>query len=292
MSTKTHGQKIELFLPDADPNGRIICTFSNWGGKAFKIPRTKIKDSFDRAELLSTGVYFLFGKPESVTDKPMVYIGESENLTIRLGQHLASKDFWNEAVVFFGKENSLNKAHVKYLESRLFKIAGNAKRYEIKNDKTPTASSISEAEEAEMEGFIQYIHILLKVLGFNVLEALEIVSDTDKENLNFLYIKTTKGADAKGIMTPDGFLVFSGSSIANETVDSCPKSVVEKRDYMIQNKEITQENETLTLNANYLFSSPSTAASVIMGRSANGLSDWKNTEGKSLKQLEGKDETV
>ncbi len=292
MISKTHGKTITLFLPDADPSGRAICTFSSWGGQAFKIPRTKIKDSNDRDELLNAGVYFLFGKPDSAKDEPKVYIGETECLIRRLSQQLGDQDFWNEAVVFLRQGTPLNKAHVKYLESRLYETADNAKRYKIENKQRPTPSPISEAEEAEMEEFIQYIHILLKVLGFNVLEALEIVSDSDKENLNFLYIKTAKGADAKGIMTPEGFLVFSGASIANETVNSCPKSVVEKRDYMIHNKEITQENETLTLNANYLFSSPSTAASVIMGRSANGLNEWKNTEGKSLKQLEDKDETV
>jgi len=34
------------------------------------------------------------------------------------------------------------------------------------------------------------------------------------------------------------------------------------------------------------FSSPSAAAAVIHGGSANGLIAWKNEEGKSLKQLD------
>jgi len=36
----------------------------------------------------------------------------------------------------------------------------------------------------------------------------------------------------------------------------------------------------------YIFSSPSTAAGMVMGRNANGLSEWKNKDGKSLKEFE------
>lgn len=34
-----------------------------------------------------------------------------------------------------------------------------------------------------------------------------------------------------------------------------------------------------------LFSSPSLAATITMGRSANGLTEWKNINNKTLKEL-------
>ena len=37
----------------------------------------------------------------------------------------------------------------------------------------------------------------------------------------------------------------------------------------------------------YTFSSPSTAASVVLGRSANGRVDWKDAQGRELKVLQG-----
>ncbi len=55
---------IKLFLIDGEPNGRITGELSNWTGKAYKIPRIKIKDSNDREELQNPGVYLLFGKNE------------------------------------------------------------------------------------------------------------------------------------------------------------------------------------------------------------------------------------
>lgn len=66
------GKTIKIFLIDADANVRMSCELSNWSGKAYKIPRIKIKDCSDRTNLTSTGVYLLFGKDDDGRDQ--VYI--------------------------------------------------------------------------------------------------------------------------------------------------------------------------------------------------------------------------
>ncbi|WP_394371575.1 DUF4357 domain-containing protein [Candidatus Sulfidibacterium hydrothermale] len=38
----------------------------------------------------------------------------------------------------------------------------------------------------------------------------------------------------------------------------------------------------------YEFSSPSTAAAIVMGRNANGLTEWKLKDGTTLKDYESK----
>lgn len=81
------GKVIKLFLVDGTPNGRWICELSNWTGIAYKIPRSMIKESENRKELSSPGVYFLFGYDEE-KDKPLIYIGEAEDIIIRLKRHL------------------------------------------------------------------------------------------------------------------------------------------------------------------------------------------------------------
>ena len=53
----------------------------------------------DREDLRSTTVYLLFGKPETLTDKAKVYIGEAENAYSRLVDHVSKKEFWNEIIV-------------------------------------------------------------------------------------------------------------------------------------------------------------------------------------------------
>jgi len=279
------GKTIKLFLLDADPDGRMICELSNWTGKAYRIPRGKVKDCTDRSELKTTAVYLLFGKAESSTTKPKVYIGEAENAYSRLVQHVSEKEFWNESVVFISKDENLNKAHIKYLESRLYEIAFSANRYEIQNGNTPTKSSISEADQAEMEEFIEYIRMLINTMGFKVFEPI-VKTDTANAKREELLIKAARGANARGKRVSDGFVVFKGSEIAMDTVPSFPKGFNTLREELLETEQISEHKGKLTFEADYLFSSPSAAAAVVMGRSANGLIEWKDKSGRDLKSIE------
>ena len=70
-------------------------------------------------------------------------------------------------------------------------------------------------------------------------------------------------------MTSEGFVAFKGSKIASTEVQSMPESFKRKRAQIISEKIIFDFEFT----QDYLFSSPSTAAAVVMGRSANGLKE-------------------
>lgn len=274
---------------DADPDGRVICELSNWTGKAYRIPRGKVKDCAGREELKSTAVYLLFGKAESSTATPKVYIGEAENVYSRLVQHVSEKEFWNESVVFISKDENLNKAHIKYLESRLFEIAANASRYEIQNGNTPTRSSISEADQAEMEEFIEYVKMLINTMGFKVFEPLVKEATEASMQAELLYIRAARGAKGKGNRVSDGFVVFKGSEVASDTAPSFPKGFNTLREELLENEIIREIDGKLVFQADYLFSSPSSAAAVVMGRSANGLIEWKDDSGRDLKSIEAKE---
>lgn len=286
MSKSKYAKKITLFLLDADPDGRIICELSNWTGKAYRIPRGKVKDCVDRDDLKGTAVYFLFGKAESSTAKAKAYIGEAENVYSRLVQHVSEKEFWNESVVFISKDENLNKAHIKYLESRFHDIAISASRYEIMNGNTPTRSSISESDQAEMEEFIDYVKMLINTLGFKVFEPLINENTFSTSATDTLFIKAARGANARGKRVPDGFVVFKGSEIAKDTVPSFPRGFNTLREELLDSETIKNIDGKLIFATDYLFSSPSTAAAVIMGRSANGLVEWKDINARELKLIE------
>lgn len=283
------GKTIKLFLIDGEPNGRMTCELSNWTGKAYKIPRIKVKACTDRPDLQNTGVYLLFGKNESGDDK--VYIGEAESVLKRLGQHLTQKEFWNEAIVFISKDENLNKAHIKYLENRLYDIAQKVKRYKLENSTVPTQSSISESDTAEMEEFIGNIKILVNTLGHKVFEDKRETS-IGKKSKTVFSIKSTRGANASGEPTSDGFVVFEGSEIAHTTVPSITKSIKDQRDRIVNSESISEKNGRLYLNEDVVFSSPSAAACLVLGRNANGLTEWKLKNGTSLKDLESSSEEV
>ena len=277
---KKFGKPIKLFLIDGEPNGRMTCELSNWTGKAYKIPRIKIKECTDRPDLTNPGVYLLFGKDE--TDKDLVYIGEAEIVLKRLTQHLTQKDFWNEAIVFISKDENLNKAHIKYLENRLFEMAKRVNRYQIDNTSTPTQSSIAESDRAEMEEFIENIKMLVNTLGHKVFDE----KREFKPIQNTFFIKAARGAKAQGEPTSDGFVVFKGSKAAGSTVNSITQNFTNIRQKMIDEGIIIQNGEVYEFPDDYIFSSPSTAASIVLGRNANGLTEWKPKSGKTLKVFE------
>jgi hypothetical protein len=281
------GKTIKIFLIDGEPNGRMSCELSNWSGKAYKIPRIKIKDCSDRDDLTSTGVYLLFGKDD--VGKDQVYIGEAESILKRLNQQLKEKDFWNEAIVFISKDENLNKAHIKYLENRLHEIAKSVNRYTVDNSIIPTQSSISESDRAEMEEFIEYIKMLVNTLGHKVFD--EKREFKPKQKQESFFIKAARGADGQGEPTSDGFVVFKNSKAASTIVNSMTANYIIYRQKLIDEAVLVDKGEYFEFSDDYIFSSPSTAAVMVMGRNANGLTEWKNKDGKTLKDFEASDKT-
>ncbi len=268
---------------DGIPNGRMACELSNWSGKAYKIPRGVLKDCADISELNGTGVYLLFGKTEEISPKGIAYIGEAENIFKRLNQHLKEKDFWHDALVFVSKDDNLNKAHIKYMEHKMYTTALEANRFKIFNKTVPTCPSISEPDMAEMEEFLDKTKMIAPILGFKIFEGLR---NIDQDNQPMFFIKAARGADAIGQPTHDGFVVLQNSRMACDCVKSFSPSLNRMRTRLIDRKIIGQKETQYVLEEDYLFSSPSTAASIVMGRNANGLTEWKTKEGKSLKDIE------
>lgn len=283
---KTFGKKITLFLIDGDASGRIAAEISNWTGKIYKIPRTLIKESTDREDLNSTGIYFLFGKNPDDDEKDLVYIGEAESLIDRLKQHLGSKEFWIESICVLSKDENLNKAHVKYLERRLYDLALSANRYKIENSTIPAKTTISEPDQAEMEEFLENLKLTIHTLGYKVFEEIdkrkfkEIISQTKD-----YFIDAARGAKATGFISDEGFVVKGGSMATLDTVPSMEtrmKNYFNLREKLISENILIKSDSGYKFSTDYLFSSPSAAAAIVMGRSANGRIEWKDSKGKSI----------
>lgn len=277
----TFGKTIKMFLIDGDSSGRLTCELSNWTGLAYRIPRTEVKKCADRPNLNSTGVYMLFGRDDD--DKEAIYIGEAEEVYTRLQSHLREKDFWNEVIVFISKDDNLNKAHIKYIENKLHEKAKVTNRYEVLNGNIPPMPAISESDRAEMDEFISNLIMIVNTLGHKVFE--EIKDNADSINNEFWYINAARGAKAKGIQTQEGFVVLKGSRIASSTVDSFVERLAAKREDLIASGKVQIMNEEYIVMEDLLLSSPSLAAAIVMGRSANGLTEWKDKYGKSLKDI-------
>lgn len=272
---------IQMYIFDGNPNGRIMCELSNWNGRVYKISRNELLKFSQREDSQNTGVYFLFGKDDENNDT--VYIGEAEKMIVRLKQHLKDSEYWNDCIAVISKDNLLNKAHVKYLENAFYMLAQKSGRYNILNSTVPTCSSVSEYDEAMLQEFISNAKLLVNTLGYKAFDTIDDSNVNQRDEAEYFYIKAARGANAKGLIVSDGFAVMKGSIIASSTVLSMSESLKNRRNSLIK-KGIVNENFEFTKD--YIFTSPSLAASIVMGRSANGLTEWKNDKNKSIKNLE------
>ena len=51
MKDMVYGKKITLFLMDGQSEGQISCELSNWTGKAYRIPRSHIRQCGNKPEI-------------------------------------------------------------------------------------------------------------------------------------------------------------------------------------------------------------------------------------------------
>lgn len=273
---------IQMCIFDGNPNGRIMCELSNWNGRVYKISRNDLSEFSERADAEYTGVYFLLGKDEENNDT--VYVGEAEKMLVRLKQHLKDKNYWNDCVVVISKDNILNKAHVKFLENKFYNLANDANRATVINSTVPTCSSISEFDEAMLLEFIENSRLLVNTLGYKVFEKIDVTElGQGKNKKDIFYIKAARGADASGMLVADGFIVLKNSKIANDTTPSTQEYLIALREKLLSKGII---NKDYFFTADYLFSSPSLAAGVVMGRSANGRTEWKTSDNRMIKDIE------
>ncbi len=272
---------IQMYIFDGNPNGRIMCELSNWNGRVYKISRSEISEFAKRTDSENTGVYFLFGKDDENNDT--IYIGEAEKMLTRLRQHLKDVNYWNDCITVISKDNLLNKAHVKYLENKFYLMAQESGRAIIVNSTIPTCSSISEYDEAMLEEFMSNTKLLVNTLGYKVFDNLEETSVKQNQNELIFQISAARGAQASGMIVADGFAVLKGSTIATTTTPSMFDSMQKLRNKLLTEKII---DENFKFTKDYIFSSPSLAASIVMGRSANGRTEWKTFDHKSIKDFE------
>ena len=271
---------IQMCIFDGNPSGRIMCELSNWNGRVYKISRNELANFATRPDCLHTGVYFLFGKDADNMDT--IYIGEAEKMLTRLKQHLKDKDYWNDCIVVVSKDNILNKAHVKFLENIFYNLAKEANRFSLINDTVPTKSSVSEFDEGMLEEFVENTKLLVNTLGY---KAFEYVERKSIKAPSLFYIKAARGADASGVLVSDGFMVMKGSKVAMELAPSISDSIKKLYYRLFEQNKISRDGSFV---ADYVFTSPSLAASVVMGRNANGKTEWKMKEGTTINDLEKK----
>jgi hypothetical protein len=277
---KSLGKTIQIYCPNGEPRGVRIAEITTRIVQAVVVPRAKIEEAISRPELAGVGLYFLFGESEA-GGLPVAYIGEADDCCVRLKQHNKNKDFWNIAVAIVSRTGSFTKAHGKLLECIAIDKANIAGRYQLDNGNAGVEPNVPEWMQADVAEVFETAEVLLNTLGFPIFEpAVNRAAEAD----SMFYCKRG-GADARGVYNEEGFVVLKGSLARRETTPSSHDMVEPKRKELIGSGVLAPAKDGYRFERDMAFSSPSAAAAIVSGGSANGWVEWRNAKGQTLDEV-------
>ncbi|MCF1451333.1 GIY-YIG nuclease family protein [Agrobacterium vitis] len=275
----SRGQSLELFFIDGKPDGMLTAEVFNWTGHVLVVPRTQIVQALERKESRYTGVYLLLGE---IDGEAYGYVGEGEDISDRIKMHDSKKDWWDLAVFVVASANTLNKAHVKYLEARLIEEARAVGRLRLENATTPSRPSLSEAAMANMEGFLDYLLMVLpavRVDSFLQKKRPVISNPIAKliEHPRFELVLKKENIRATAILADGEFIVEAGSMARKEWVGDKAYNEHYWRlfDDLVQNGTLEDCITHRKFKENFAFTSTSAAGAIVTGRSTAGPREWK-----------------
>lgn len=276
------GYSIRLFLPDGEPEGLKLIEKTNWSGLGVVCPRSLYASKRARSEFERTGVYLLLGEGDGVV--PDLYVGEADEIRTRLNSHSKEAKFdWRQVIFFVSKDNNLNKAHGRYLEWRLIDLANKANRAKLHNGNAGSQPSLSEADIAEAEGFLDEMRLCFPLVGLDLFETPPSIKTTVAGKLLTI---GAKGLSASGYEAGSEFVVKKGSQVSLNEVKSIDSGSTQRRKALRENNVLVEKDGHLVFTQDYAFTSPSQAAAVILGRTANGRVEWCDETGRTLKVIQ------
>ena len=289
-------KNINMFLMDGEVTGKIKCTLSNWTGVIYKIPRIQLGDLKSRDEMKQSGIYFLFGRDED-KQKDVTYIGQAttrkngEGVLLRIQEHTRDThaDYFNDVIILTTQNNSFGPTEISYLENKFTQLAKEAGRYIVKNGNDPNPGNVTEEKESELDEIVENTLMIIGALGYRVFVPMtkKVSQDLTDNHSTYLYLKrktkkSNKVIEATCERTTEGFVVLEGSQVEIKDSRYLPASLKEMRQNLIAS-QVIQDG---VLKEKQLFSSPSYAAAFLLGMQTNGRTDWKNQDGRTLKELE------
>ena len=288
------GRSIELFFVDGTPDGMVTATIPfQWSGHVLITRRTQLKAALSRDETLRPGVYLLVGEKEG---QATLYVGETDELKARLVNHASTKDWWDTAILISSNGEPLNKAHVRYLEYRIFTDARRINKITMDFGQEPTEKPLNEAARAHMDVFIENLYLVLPALRFDFLtEQIKtespISATPQKTDVTYFTLQVPKHEGTARARLEEGNFIIEAGSKARKKWSSTSKHPGYRDLFndLVEQGVLVPEGDHNTFAKSYVFSSTSAAASVVVGHNASGPASWM-LEGKENKSY-GKWET-
>lgn len=124
-------------------------------------------------------------------------------------------------------------------------------------------------------------------LGYPIFELLR--KSTTDIDIDIYYI-LGKGINAKGEYNENGCVVFKNSGMYLNISKSIPNHLIGLRTTLINDKIVKRHRDHYIFTEDFQFTSLSQATGIILGRSANGWTEWKSKNGKTLDKVKRQNE--
>lgn len=281
MTLAEHPFSIEIFFPDGNPSSYRTITKDGWAGIGVICPKFIFPQKKKEEVFANPAVYVLIGNSD-VSGKLKIYIGEADPVAQRLESHYVNKDFWTKAILFTSGDNKLNKAHIKYLESRLVQLAREADQSDVSNGTTPNLPSLSSKDAAYAEHFLQEMLHCYSAIGIKIFEKPN--ENKNTQNATILYMNS-RNVKATGYETEDGFIVCKGSQAVIKETASLNDRAKAIRASLLAEGVFKEDNGVYIFTRDCQLNSPSNASNIVQAASSDGLRLWQNQNGVSLKSI-------
>jgi hypothetical protein len=274
-------QTIQIFLPTGNAQGFKQAEITSDMISVFEIPQRELGRFGKLPEAQQHAVYFLFGEDDD-DGSSKCYIGESDAVVARLTNHLNDKDknWWTRAFVAVSQKNNWTKAHIHYLERVAIDRARRAGRYIVTNSRNGHSASIPAPLQADCDKYFETIELLLSALGRPVLD---VPQDESSTPISQRFHLNSQEAKATGTWTSEGMTVFEGSLAVPAKTDQIYKErITERQASLIREGVLEPRGNLLLFTRDHVFSKPSGAGQIVLGRSVNGWIEWRDLTGRSL----------
>ena len=190
---------------------------------------------------------------------------------LRVQEHTRDNhaDYFNDVIVLTTQNNSFGPTEISYLENRFTQLANEANRFVVRNGNEPNSGNVTEEKQSELDEVVENTKTIIGTLGYRVfVPMINGDNSVDEEPI-----------EAETVLTLKRNIKRSN----REIIATClPKSIRDLRQELLKEGIIKDG----ILKKNRFFNSPPYAASFVLGMPTNGRTDWKDSNGCSLKERE------
>lgn len=155
---------------DARIHGVLEIESPGWDGKVFKMSRL-VFDKWRAGTnvLKSAAVYVLYENLfERKETAGQLYVGHGAVANKRVVNHLHTKKWWTDVLLFGSAEHLINTAHAENIESKFINLARGAARYDVTNRTRGSVTPLGPEDERRVDEFVSAATELLVLAGIEI----------------------------------------------------------------------------------------------------------------------------